>query len=140
MCIAFRFRSEGVYVAFSSITTFSSGKKVICGVVPEPGISVPSSRTRQGREATPFVLLPGPSGPAHRTPGPFSNLAIPEKGALPGSEHRGGVGGDQHKHAIEPMNQVALSFITTQFSFSGRNDRLTAEQVAALTPVPSGPR
>lgn len=80
MCIDFRFGSEGVCVACSSITTFSSGKKVICGVVPEPGISVPFSRTRQGREATPFVLLPGPSGPAHRTPGMVSNLAIPEKG------------------------------------------------------------
>lgn len=30
----------------------------------------------------------------------------------------------------KPINQVALSFITTQFSFSGRNDSLiTAEQI-----------
>lgn len=131
----------GTSVAFS--LNFLIWKKNICAAVFESGLSVHHSWGDE-KPNTSFPshsvcmavrnILPCTQRPLNtRKSGPSVH---PEQSHSLRSSV--GVGGEEVTNTntpLKPINQVALSFITTQFPFSGRNDSLiTAEQIP-LSPL-----
>lgn len=144
--VVFSFGSKGIYVAFSSITTFLSGKNLF---VSESGTSVRSlpGWVKTGGYRTPYsscflcaisriILTCGQNPLKDSLIWVFP--AIPEKGHSQNSRVGVEVGMEvtNTNTPSKPINQIALSFITTQFSVSGRNDSLiTAEQISLPPPT-----